>query len=78
MKTRKMSGSESFSKKFGPWEFKTPQRQMHYHYADEKDPTLRFIAEDNPNIRGHGIRRYWLMDVTTLYNTMKENASNGV
>jgi hypothetical protein len=73
-----MSGSESFSKKFGPWEFKTPQRQMHFHYSTKKDPTLRFVAEDNPNIRGQGIRRYWLMDVTTLYNTMKENAENGV
>ena len=73
-----MSGSENFSKKFGPWEFKTPQRQMHYYYANEKDPTLRFVAEDNPNIRGQGIRRYWLMDVKTLYHTMKQNANNGV
>jgi len=51
---------------------------MHFHYSTKNDPTLRFIAEDNPNIRGHGIRRYWLMDVTTLYHTMKQNATNGV
>ena len=52
-----MSGNEGFLKKFGPWEFKTPQRQMHLHYSLKKDPTLRFVAEDNPNIVGHGIRR---------------------
>ena len=73
-----MSGNEGFLKKFGPWEFKTPQRQMHLHYSLKKDPTLRFVAEDNPNIVGHGIRRYWLMDVKSLYITMKQNTKNGV
>jgi hypothetical protein len=76
-----MSGDGNFSKKlkkYGPWEFKTPQRQMHYKYSNLEDPALRFIAEDNPNIRDCGIRRYWLMDIESLYYTMKRNTKNGI
>lgn len=80
-----MSGQESSTKRYGPWATKyagcAPQHYMHKHYLQKADPSLRFIAEDNPyNSNGKTIfaRQYWLMNAEGLEDIVRRNERSGI